>query len=319
MTSKAEVSKQDAVTAKKKRKSPTPRTPPTEVDYYSKMLNSIRGKKYETYAVSRILHLLGDPEIELITQQPIRLDGGELRLLDLYLPQFTLGLEVDEPHHDIHEGTQQYDRIREQAIIARSAIDMKHVKVLPSDSLGTLTEQVDAFIDGIRDRKRVAVKDGSFAPFVYGNRFNPTHWAGVGRITTRDDIQMQKTADVCALFGKAVGSWQYGVLELSDTLAVWMPGLNQEGVKPRTDWDNKLLDEEKTIIETQLNPGDYFYGLGHRRFVFGKFKDPVFAHRYYRFLGEFEIVDIEKLGDGRKRVTYNRVSDSVDLTAHQLS
>lgn len=319
MTSTAEVSVTDPVTGKKKRKSPTPRTPPTEVDYYSKMLNSIRGKKYETYAVSRILHLLADPQIELVTQQPIRLDGGELRLLDLYLPQFKVGLEVDEPHHDIHEDTQQYDRIREQAIIARSAIVLKHVKVLPSDSLGNLTEQVDAFIDDIRARKRAAMEDGSFVPFVYGNRFDPAHWVTVGQITTRDDIQMQKTTDVCALFGKTVGSWQYGVLELSDTLAVWMPGLNQEGVKPRTDWDNELLNDEKTIIEEQLNPGDYFYGLGHRRFVFGKFKDPVFSHRYYRFLGEFKIAHIEELGDGRKRVTYNRVSDSVDLSAHQLS
>ncbi len=320
MTSTAAVNPTDPVIGKRKRKPPTPRTPPTEVDYYSKMLNSIRGKKYETYAVSRILHLLADPEIELVTQQPIRLNGGELRLLDLYLPQFMLGLEVDEPHHDIDEESVEYDRIREQAIIDISDLEMKRVKVQATDSLGTLTQQIDELIDDIRARKHAAIDAGTFRPFIYGRSFDPAHWVGVGTLTTRDDVQMQKTTAVCALFGKTVSVWRRGILPLTDGLAVWMPGLNQEGVKPRDDWENNLSADEETIVETQLLPGEYEYGVGHRRFVFGKFKDPVFIDRYYRFLGEFEVVDIEEIeSTGRKRVRYSRVSDSVDLTAHQLS
>lgn len=304
-------------TEKQEGPSRQPKSPPTEVEYYSKMLNSIRGKKYELYAVSRILHLLADPEIELVTQQPIRLGDGALRLLDLYLPQFAVGLEVDEPHH---LNTQERDRIREQAIIDVSAIEIKRVKVAASDSLGTLTDQVDAFINDIRERKRAAEDKGTFTPFVYGNRFDPEHWRQVGTLTTRDDAQMQKTTAVCALFGKTVGSWRNGILTLTDSLAVWMPGLNQEGVKPRTDWQNNLSADEKTIVETQLRAGRYHYGVGHRRLVFGKFKDPVFANRFYRFLGEFEIVDIEELdGATRRRVTYHRVSDAVDLRSHQLA
>lgn len=99
-------SMQTSVKAQQKgKKTRAPWTMPTEVDYYGKMLRSIRGKKYEVYAVSRIMHLLDDPEIELITQKPVLISDGSMALLDLYLPQFKIGIEVDEGH-DFAKGSQ---------------------------------------------------------------------------------------------------------------------------------------------------------------------------------------------------------------------
>ncbi|MFJ2543044.1 AbaSI family restriction endonuclease [Microbacterium sp. NPDC087589] len=288
-------------------------TPPSDVDFYSRMLRSISGKRYEVYAISRILHLLDDPDIEIITQQPVRLDDGALALLDLYLPQFRVGIEVDELHH-FSEGSMEADKIREQAIMNVSRGDIRRVRVEDAESLTTLKQQVDELIADIRKMKSEALSAGTFTPFVYGNRHNPEHWRSVGTITTDDDIQMHSMVDVCALFGKDVAHWQRGVLPLSVALQVWMPTLAQEGMSARSDWKNTLSRDELTIVEEQVVDGQYVYDPNRRSVVFAKFKDPVFLTQYYRFLGVFEISDIESAG--KKRVTYTRVAAEVNLAAH---
>lgn len=294
----------------------TPRTrwtPPSEVDFHSRMLRSIKGKRYEVYAISRIMHILDDPDIEVSTQQPVRLEDGSLALLDLYLPQFRVGVEVDELHH-FSEQSQDADMIREQAVIKVATANIWRVRVEDADSLTTLKQQVDQIIDKIRQMKADAVADGTFTPFVYGNRHNPSHWRSVGTVTLGDDIHMHSMVDVCALFGKNVEHWQRGVLPLTDTLQVWMPTLTQEGMNARSDWLNTLSRDEATIVEEQLVDGEYVYDRSVRSVVFAKFKDPVFLDQYYRFLGVFEITDIRS--SEKKQVTYKRVATEVDLTAH---
>ncbi|MGV2984314.1 hypothetical protein ACNPNP_11480, partial [Microbacterium sp. AGC85] len=137
----------------------------------------------------------------------------------------------------------------------------------------------------------------------------------VGTVTTEDDIHMHSMVDVCALFGKNVEHWQRGVIPLTDTHRVWMPGLTQEGLTSLNDWKNTLSRDELTIVEEQLKTGSYRYDPTVKSIVFAKFKDPVFLDQYYRFLGVFEITAIEELAE-KKRVTYTRVSTDVDLAAH---
>ncbi len=286
---------------------------PSEVDYHSRMLRSISGKRYEVYAISRILHLLDDPEIEIVTQQPVRLDDGRLALLDLYLPQFKVGVEVDELHH-FSEKSQWADKLREQAIATVAVANIRRVRVEDADSLNTLKQQVDELIADIRQLKADAVADGTFTRFVYGHRHDAAHWRKVGTVSTEDDIHMHSMVDVCALFGRSVGHWQRGVLPLTDTLQVWMPTLAQEGMRPRNDWRNTLSRDERTIVEEQITDGDYAYDPRVRSVVFAKFKDPVFLNQYYRFLGVFEITDIQS--SEKKRVTYTRVSSEVAVSAH---
>lgn len=302
-----------AVKTKKKR---TRWIAPSEVDFHSRMLRSIKGKRYEVYAISRILHLLDDPEIEIVTQQPVRI-GRKLALLDLYLPQFKIGIEVDELHH-FTESSQEADKVREQAIIRVATKDIWRVRVEEAGSLTTLKHEVDSIIERIRGLKAAAIDAGTFTPFVYGNRYSPQHWRKVGKVTTADDIQMHVMVDVCALFGKTVRHWQRGVLPLTDTLQVWMPHLAQEGLSARTDWKNTLSRDEQTIVEEQLTDGAYTYDANVRSVVFAKFKDPVLLTQFYRFLGVFEIVDVaETNGTGSKRrVTYARVAAEIDLTVY---
>ncbi len=171
----------------------TPWAMPTEVDYYGKMLRSIRGKKYEVYAVSRIMHLLDDPEIELVTQKPVLKADGSMALLDLYLPQFKVGVEVDEGHH-FAKGSPAADKLREQAVLNISDIKpLVHLKV-----------PTDALIARIREWKADAVAQGTYN---YGDRYLPDYWRRRGIITIDDDTQMPRMRQVLALFGKDVAHW----------------------------------------------------------------------------------------------------------------
>jgi very-short-patch-repair endonuclease len=278
------------------------------------MLRSIRGKRFEVYVISRIIHLLDDPDIELITQQPVRLDDGKLALVDLYLPQFRLGVEIDERHH-FSERSRDADRVRELAIVKVAYSDIRRIEVEEAGSLYALRQKVDDLVERIRALKAKAVADGTFRPFVYGHRYDAEHWRAAGSITTDDDIQMHSMVDVCALFGKSVRHWQRGVLPLTATHRVWMPGLTQEGLSSRSDWRNTLSRDGLTIVEEQLKEGTYAYDQSMRSIVFAKFKDPVFLTKYYRFLGVFEITAIEDLAD-KKRVTYTRVASEVDLSEY---
>ncbi|CAH0123964.1 AbaSI family restriction endonuclease [Microbacterium foliorum] len=289
----------------------TPWTMPTEVDYYGRMLRSVRGKKYEVYAVSRILHLLDDPEIEIVTQKPIRKPDGSMALLDLYLPQFKVGVEIDEGHH-FAKGSPEADKLREQAVLEASDIKpLVHLEVPSTDPLSTLKEKTDTLIADIRRWKADAISTDTFTPYNYGDRYVPEYWRARGKVTVDDDIQMPRMRQVLALFGKKVDHWQMGTYSLGENFQVWMPGLDQEKVTPRKDWKNVLSDDGETLTQTQLVDGDFAHNDQMRNVVFAKFKDPVFLDTYYRFLGVFAVEGIDDTG---KIVTFRREATEIDLT-----
>lgn len=286
---------------------------PTEVDYYAGMLRAVSGKKYELYAVSRVLHRLDDPEIELVTQKPVRKPDGDLALLDLYLPQFRVGVEVDEGHH-FAEGSPEADRLREQAVLDSSAISrFVRLMVPTTDPLSTLKEKTDVLVEDIRAWKADAIAAGTFAPYSYGDRYRPAYWRERGKISTLDDIQMPRMRQVLALFGKDVAHWQKATYSLGKNFQVWMPTLHQKNVTPRDDWKNVLSEDGETLTQEQLRGAIGPHNDRMRNVVFAKFKDPVFLDTYYRFLGVFAVDQIDGSG---KTVTFRRDATEIDLTPY---
>lgn len=292
----------------------TPWTMPTEVDYYGKMLRSIRGKKYEVYAVSRIMHLLDDPEIELVTQKPVRKADGSLALLDLYLPQFNVGVEVDELHH-LDEGTREYDQAREQAIMDVSDIrqPLEHLSVEVTDPLHTLKERTDDLIARIREWKAEAVSAGTFIPFAYGDRYTPSVWRERGKISIDDDIQMPRARHVVELFGHVTTTQRQATYKLGENFQVWMPELHQEVTKDREDWKNVLSEDGQLITQIQLDEPKHPHNPDMRNVVFAKYRHPVFNDTYYRFLGVFAVSGIDDTG---REVTFRRTATEIDLTPY---
>ncbi|MDE0547451.1 AbaSI family restriction endonuclease [Microbacterium sp. C7(2022)] len=297
----------DAGALQQPKRKRSPRVAPSELDYYARMLQKIQNKKHEVYAISRILHRLDDPEIELVTQQAVHTSGG-LALLDLYLPQFGLAVEVDELHHFSSEG-READKAREQRVLDLTSLEFVRLGIGSLKTRDEFRTTVDGFIDDVRRRKRTAVSAGSFAPFSYGSRHDPEHWVARGQLTIDDEAQMQRMPDVTRLFGYRHKHWQRATLRLRDGRQVWMPYLAQEGSPRRADWDNRLLDDGRTIVERRL--GDWETGAYEdvERIVFAKFRDPVFGSVYYRFLGRFRISAQE--GD---TTTFTRVATEVSFS-----
>lgn len=286
----------------------SPHAAPSELDYFARMLQKIQTKKHELYAISRILHRLDDPEIELVTQQAVHTTDG-LALLDLYLPQFGIAVEVDELHHFSAQG-KDADRAREQRVLDLASLEFVRLGIGSLQTRDEFRSTVDHFIEDVRRRKQAAISTGSFAPFSYGSRHDPEHWIARGRLTIDDEAQMQRMRDVTRLFGYRHKHWQRASLRLGDGRQVWMPYLAQEGSPQRTDWDNRLLDEGRTIVERRL--GDWATGTYEdvERIVFAKFRDAVFGSVYYRFLGVFRIRTQED-----DTTTFTRVATEIALPA----
>ena len=72
-------------------------------DYILRTFSKIQHKKWELYVITRIIHLLNDPELEFVCQQLIKTPQNNRYLADLCFPELELYFEVDELQHSKKE------------------------------------------------------------------------------------------------------------------------------------------------------------------------------------------------------------------------
>ena len=89
-----------------------------------KSLKKIQHKEYELYVLTGIVHRLNNPEIKYMFQQYARRDGEKHALIDLYLPQFRIAIEVDEAQHNSDYG-KTADELRLKEIAMHANTDMR--------------------------------------------------------------------------------------------------------------------------------------------------------------------------------------------------
>ncbi|WP_417509324.1 AbaSI family restriction endonuclease [Microbacterium sp.] len=254
-----------------------------EANYYAQMLRKIAHKKYEYYAISRIFHRLDDPEIEMVTQQLVRADG-QIALLDLYFPQFGIGVEVDELHH---LSQQEADRRREQVVLGTGSVSaFIRIDAATKHSRAELDQEIDRVVDVIRVEKSEGVAAGTFRPFSFGERSDPQTWIERGTLSIGDDARFRTIADATQLFG--FKGYRRGFFRMADGRSLWFPTLYQEGVRPRSDWRNTLF-ADGSIEEEALFGGttDEYEALD--RIVFARYTDPVLGNRFFRFQGVYQL------------------------------
>ena len=69
--------------------------------YVTRNFQKISNKRWELYVITRVIHLLNDPDIEYVCQQYINPPmNKDYYLADLAFPTLALFLEVDEGQHD---------------------------------------------------------------------------------------------------------------------------------------------------------------------------------------------------------------------------
>ena len=120
---------------------------------FSKLIN----KKWELYVITRIIHLLNDPDIEFVCQQPIRSKDGKRFLTDLCLPGLKLYYEIDEKHH-ANEENSNADISREKEILDATGFEEMRIAVYDENKndrdLKDIDDEIDNFIDLIKQRKK---------------------------------------------------------------------------------------------------------------------------------------------------------------------
>ena len=273
-------------------------------DYILRNFSKIKHKSWELYVITRIIHLLNDPEIEFVCQQLIRTPNMKRYLADLCFPALELYIEIDELHHTKNQN-QIDDEHRKREIIDAINFDEKRIKVFDGQNkirkLNEINDEILEVIEELKDRKKKLKKSGKFIPWNYEKKFSPEPHLERGYIDVKDNVVFLNHRDVLRCFGyKKGGHFQGATWGIKGkNKYVWFPKLYKNDL-----WNNSLSDDTKKII-MKLDSGkslvDWMEERGDIDYL-GKIKSGdsaspvVFAHyknllgqTVYKFLGEFKV------------------------------
>lgn len=70
-----------------------------KLEYVARQLSRGTNKVYENYVINAIYQKVNNPNLKIETQKEIVLDNGYRPLIDMFLPQLNIAIEVDERQH----------------------------------------------------------------------------------------------------------------------------------------------------------------------------------------------------------------------------
>ena len=288
-----------------------------KLDYMARLFRRMQNKRFESYAIQRIWHRLGDPEIRFVSQQYFkRKDTGGFALADLYLPQFRMVVEIDEGQH---AGNGQADSARSAQIVEVSKSEVHRIpiyktvddagNILEWKSLDEFNQDIDDVIDIIRDKK-AAAKD--FLPWT-GDILSVQYHQSKGYFCVSDNDYVKTIDDIASIFGTTathLGFYRragFNIPGKANTI-VWCPSVYSD------DWTNMLSDDGTVIVEFETEASSdkrmQHYMNAHRsgqiRVTFFKAKDSL-GYNFYRFIGVFS-VDLVR-SDALNKTVWTRISD----------
>lgn len=292
-------------------------------EYLLRNFSKISHKKWELYIVTRVLHLLDDPNIEYVCQQYIRpSNNSNYYLTDLCFPTLKVYLEVNESQHAATTH-QINDQIRQREILDATDWEQKSIDVYEfSDddkiidrALKDVDRDVDAFISYLRQKKEIIEEtNGKKLEWNYENRFSPDTHIEKGYIKVSDNVVFLNHRDALRLFGYKGKHYQRGYWRMQmHNKAVWFPKLYQNG-----QWDNKLSDDNEDIIQKQVVDGvllDHPLPFDENRIVFAHYKN-ILGQTVYKFYGEYK-VNWDKTTSNTH--VFTRVKKEIDLPSYQIS
>ena len=284
-----------------------------KLNYISRSLSKIQHKRYELYVISRIIHLLDDHELKYIFQQYATRDTktGKYALIDLYLPQLNIAIEVDEAYHK-EQFTE--DEVRQKEI---EHLDIIVERVDCSLSINAVNQRIDELVDLIKGKKSALGLD--FKPWKGLNGYE--YYRDKGYFDVNDTTELTSPTEICNCFGLENAA-QRGARVLDAETIIWWPNENYElangWVNKNSNWINKLSldgneieenikddDKKEQFLQDALDKD-----IGKKRIVFYR-KRNMLNEKFYRFVGVFEL-DEEKTRNKKVRI-YRKVSDRYDL------
>lgn len=290
----------------------------TKDQYLLKNFSKIKHKKWELFVITRILHLLNDPNIEYVCQQYIKSKSKSHFLTDLCFPSLKLYYEIDEVQHGEEKHADQ-DKIRQREILEATDWEEQRIKVYDKHGndrcLNEVIEEVDRFIDYIKKRKKeFEDKSGKKIIWDYKNKFSPNKYLDSGFIDVKDNVVFLYQKDCLKLFGyKSDGHWMQAWWETGTrhlNQAVWFPRLY-----PNKRWDNSLSEDSLTITEQQIVNNEVIkIGLPspnqlRDRIVFAHYKN-ILGQTVYKFYG---IYATDKHASNEYRHVHRRIDGGTKI------
>lgn len=302
----------------------------------SRSLSKIQHKSYELYVLSRIVHLLNDPGIKFNFQQCARRDAetGKFALIDLYLPQFKIAIEVDEAYH---KGQLTADEIRQREIEANINIKPENVfRIDCSKGIVEVNREIDDCVKKITEAKKSAIKNNQYREWDGLSGYD--HYRSTKKFTIDDDTVLSSPTEICNCFGILNAAQQGGNVWLNpndgNEYLIWWPNENYENKMGYATgkWYNKINDNNTVIDETRIDEGQIQHSFGsiapcktgqkshydgvsnnpRPRIVFYR-KQNALNEKFYRFVGVFELEQNAKYKKGNTCIWNRRDNPNIDL------
>ena len=259
--------------------------------YVTRNFQKISGKRWELYVITRVIHLLNDPDIEYVCQQYINPpQNKEYYLADLAFPSLKLYLEIDEGQHG-GESHQAADIKRDAEILEATDWECKRIAVYVNQGntkvdkkLELLNQEIDKFVDHIRIKKQKLISQGNDIIWEYEKKFLPETFIKKQQINVSDNVALLNHRDVLRLFGYTKGHYQRAVWKVEKfTEMVWFPKLYSN-----SDWVNEFDEETYTIHQHRkdMKPHPISSIDANDRIVFAHQKN-IFGQTVYKFYGVF--------------------------------
>ena len=275
--------------------------------YLAKTLSRTERKDKENYVVNRIYHKLDDLEIKPMTQKYVKKHENGYYLIDLYFPQFNIGVECDEGHHKKKKST---DKLRTEDIIGELRnYREERVKVYDTD-ITDVNTRIDEIITLLKTSKQEQIKNGSFKRWEI--QTPQEYFENKEKISIFDDIEFSTIKEACNLiFGTNYKgqrkSWFPIKTIKNKNITAWFPQLAIEKyntfIASSNGWVNTINDNKDTIFEYKdfgKNTNNEFDKK--ERITFMKMKDKNTNKSSYKFLGVFLPINKEN-----GKVTYKRI------------
>lgn len=280
--------------------------------YLVKTLSRTKRKDYENYVINRLYNRLDDLDIKPMTQKYVKRNlNGKIGycLIDLYFPQFNIGIECDEPHHITQ---QENDRLRTEDIIEELGSYTEKRITVYDKTIIDINNAIDKIVEYIKISKQEQIKNGKFNKWEILTA--QEYFADKEKITIYDDIEFSTINEASNLIfgtnynGQQRAWFQIKTITNKKTMA-WFPQLaiekNNTMVASSNGWHNTLNDD-KTIIVEYSEKGIYGndnYIDNLERITFMKMKNNITNRVGYKFLGVFIPISKEN-----GKVTYKRIS-----------
>lgn len=285
-------------------------------EYLLRNFSKITHKKWELFVITRVLHLLNDPDIEYICQQYVNPpNSSNYYLTDLCFPSLKLYYEIDEGQH-ASKSHVETDKLRQREILDATDWEEYRIRVYnkndPSKgrNLDEIIREVDDFVDYIKIRKKeFEERMGHKIKWDYKNKFSPEPHIKRNIIDVKDNVVFLYHRDALRLFGYDGKHYQRGAWEIKNKKTwVWFPKLYENG-----HWKNQLTNNSSTIIQEQYIKNKLVktkLPSNDNRIVFAHYKN-VLGQTVYKFYGLYE-VDWEKTNNFTH--IFKRISKSLKLS-----